>query len=334
MKKTTKQVLSAAMLSAMVFLSACSTQPQQSEPMNTTEFPDQLYTMSSEPISIQDNEIPLSTTPPLSTILVPEASGEVVYSGLGGTMDASNTTEGYIMCKFDGATTTKLKVMITGPSGVPYYYDLNAEGTYETFPFTDGNGSYKVAILKNTAGTKYSYVLLKTIEVTMENEFAPYLLSNQYVYYTPQSVAVQKAAELTAGDTTELEKVESVYTFVVDTLTYDTHLAQTVQSGYLPDIDAVLASKKGICFDYAALMTAMLRSQGVPTKLVTGFTGNAYHAWISTWSEATGWVEGNIFFDGTSWKLMDPTFASSANGSQQILDYIGDGANYTVKYQY
>ena len=102
----------------------------------------------------------------------------------------------------------------------------------------------------------------------------------------------------------------------------------------MPDIDAVLAEKKGICFDYAALMAAMLRSQGVPTKLVTGYTGSSYHAWISTYSEETGWVEGVIFFDGTTWKLMDPTFASSGGSSEDIMEYIGDGKNYKEKYLY
>ena len=81
-------------------------------------------------------------------------------------------------------------------------------------------------------------------------------------------------------------------------------------------------------------MTAMLRSQNIPTKLVTGYTGSAYHAWISTYTKETGWVEGVIFFDGVSWKLMDPTFASSSNSSDAIMKYIGDGKNYTVKYLY
>ena len=31
---------------------------------------------------------------------------------------------------------------------------------------------------------------------------------------------------------------------------------------------------------------------------------------------------------------MDPTFASAANQSEEIMKYIGDGANYTVKYLY
>ena len=125
-----------------------------------------------------------------------------------------------------------------------------------------------------------------------------------------------------------------MYNYVVTNLTYDKQLAATVQSGYLPVLDTVLANKTGICFDYAALMTGMLRSQNVPCKLVVGYAGSAYHAWISVWSDTTGWVDGAIYFDGTSWQRMDPTFASSGKQSQSIMAYIGDGKNYSAKYFY
>ena len=81
-------------------------------------------------------------------------------------------------------------------------------------------------------------------------------------------------------------------------------------------------------------MTGMLRSQGVPCKLVIGYAGTAYHAWISVWTQATGWVDGAVYFDGVSWHRMDPTFASTGGQSKEIMAYIGNGANYTVKYLY
>lgn len=142
------------------------------------------------------------------------------------------------------------------------------------------------------------------------------------------------AAELTAGMTDNLEKVKTIYDYVVQNISYDRLLAEKVQSGYLPDIDQVLAKKKGICFDYAALMSAMLRSQEVPTKLVVGYTGSVYQAWINVYSEEEGWIDAAIYFDGQEWKLMDPTFASSNNSSQAIMKYIGNGANYQGKYLY
>ena len=45
-------------------------------------------------------------------------------------------------------------------------------------------------------------------------------------------------------------------------------------------------------------------------------------------------MDAVIYFDGSDWKLMDPTFASSAHSSASIMKYIGDSANYTAKYLY
>lgn len=137
--------------------------------------------------------------------------------------------------------------------------------------------------------------------MTLKDELAPFLRPNQYVNYTEDSQAVALAAELTAGMTDNLEKVKTIYDYVVQNISYDRLLAAKVQSGYLPDIDQVLAKKKGICFDYAALMSAMLRSQEVPTKLVVGYTGSVYHAWINVYSEEEGWIDAAIYFDGQEW---------------------------------
>ena len=152
--------------------------------------------------------------------------------------------------------------------------------------------------------------------------------------YAGATATIAKAKELIGEDTDVLKKVTKVYCYVVSNMTYDRQKAATVQSGYLPVLDTVMAAKKGICFDYAALMTGMLRSQGVPCKLVVGYAGTAYHAWISVWSKDTGWVDGAIYFNGSVWQRMDPTFASSANKSASIMQYIGNGSNYTVKYLY
>ena len=73
---------------------------------------------------------------------------------------------------------------------------------------------------------------------------------------------LEKTAELTGGKSKPLDKVGAVYNYVVHSLTYDRAKAASVTSGYLPDLDSVLASRTGICFDYASLMTGMLRSQG------------------------------------------------------------------------
>lgn len=329
MKNIYPLIAASLLLSCALF--ACS----KAAPVSgaSAEQPKEAYGQESEVMTLTEGEVPLADAP-VSTFLTPVASGKIVHQGGGAVIDASNTGDGYVMIKFTGDTSSKLKVLVTGPSGVQYTYNLTASGNYETFPLSDGSGSYKLGVYKNVSGTKYTALLSRQMTVSLTDEFAPFLRPNQYVNYTADSKTVAKGAELTADKTEMLDKVDAVYTYVIKNFTYDKEKAKTVKSGYLPDVDAVLAAGKGICFDYSAVMAAMLRSQGIPTKLVVGYAGKAYHSWISVYSEDTGWVEGVIFFDGSTWKLMDPTFASSGKSSEAIMNYIGDGSNYTAKYLY
>ena len=332
MKRTKLKVLSVILALSLVLgiIPACSS--------SGAAFPADLFLAdsTSEVIDFEESGVPLSAGAPINSLLMPVASGTDFFSNNSVVIDVSNKNDGYVMIKYTGTSKAKLKVLVTGPSAVQYQYNLNTEGTYEVFPLSDGNGKYTVGVYQNTTGTKYAALLSKSITVEMKDLNAPFLLPNQYVNYTAESDAVKKAAELVKDCKTDLEKITAVYDFVIATLTYDKQKAQTVQSGYLPVIDTVLKDKKGICFDYAALMTAMLRSQGVPTKLVVGYSGTDYHAWLNTYTKEEGWVDGVVFFDGSTWKRMDPTFASgtSAKKMKDMVEYIGDGKNYTEKYLY
>lgn len=247
-------------------------------------------------------------------------------------IDYSNAAGGTVTVNFTGATATRIKVQVAAP-GITYTYNLTP-GVLTTFPLSEGNGTYKVTVYENVSGSKYAAVLSTSFQVALSSELAPFLPSNQYVNYGGAQATLLEAADLVDGVTDTIAKVEKVYDFVVGNLTYDTKKAATVASGYLPVLDTVLATKTGICFDYAALMAGMLRSQGIPCKLVVGYAGTAYHAWISVWTAEEGWVDGVIYFDGNAWHRMDPTFASSGGKSASIMEYIGNGSNYTKKYQY
>lgn len=265
-------------------------------------------------------------------LYVPEASGELEAKNEKILIDYSNTSDGYIMVKRLSEDTNRIKIQVKGPT-TTYTYDLT--GTeWKTFPLSDGNGNYQVTGCENVEDNKYAIILSADMSVEMENEFAPFIRPNEYVNYADAEKTLVKAVELAGKIEDPLEKVEVVYSYVVENITYDYDKAENVQSGYLPVLDETLETKKGICFDYASLMTGMLRSQGVPSKLVIGYAGEIYHAWINVWTEEMGWVNGVIYFDGTTWHRMDPTFASSSDQDESIMNYIEDGANYTEKYLY
>ena len=327
----------ASFLLCLLLLTGCGREPAPE--ISETEAPTTATTettVATEPIPMETEaaelelmaELPAPAEP---IVLQAEASGTLVDACDEAEIDYSHTEDGYVMVRFTAQTQQRLKVLVKGPT-TTYSYNLPQE-EWTVFPLSDGSGSYRVGVYENTTGTKYATVLTAGFDVELEDEFTPFLRPNQYVDYSCAENVVTKGAELTAGLEDPLDKVTAIYHFVVSTLTYDREKAATVQSGYLPVLEEILESETGICFDYAALMAAMLRSQGIPCKLVVGYAGDVYHAWISVWTEETGWIDGVIFFDGQIWKRMDPTFASSGAEDQSIMDFIENGT-YTAKYLY
>jgi len=276
-----------------------------------------------------------------SSVPVKQATqtGVTVYQNEKASVDASNLSEGYVMVKYTGGKSVTIKVQIAkSGSATTYTYNLNNAGTVETFPLTEGDGSYSIKIFENTSGTAYAQAYATTVTMKLRNNFLPFLYANQYVNFTTSSAVVTQASTLCTGLTLDKDKLTNIYNYVVDNFTYDYTLASTVQSGYLPKVDSVLAAKKGICFDYAAVMTAMLRAQNIPCKLVVGYTSvdgqPVYHAWVNAYLDEQGWVDQVIFFDGTSWTLMDPTFVSTGKGSEAALKFVTTSSNYSQVYAY
>ncbi|MFV0362078.1 MAG: transglutaminase domain-containing protein [Suipraeoptans sp.] len=285
---------------------------------------------SSDTTHSNNNSGPKRDSTPV--VLIPESSGTVVYENDIAAIDASNSSSGYAQINYKGSN-PKVRLRFACPDGVTYTYAITNTGGYETFPFTSGNGTYNISVLENLDGDEYVISLTQDIDVTLSDEFLPFLYPNQYVNFTVDSAAISKAQELVADSHSELDTVALIYNYVIDNIEYDDDKATNVTFGYSPDVDETLSTKKGICFDYASLMTAMLRSQRIPTKLEVGYAGEVYHAWISTYITDVGWVDDIIEFDGHSWSLMDPTFASNSDNSS-LKKFIGNGSNYVLKYTY
>lgn len=279
----------------------------------------------------EENEAPAVPRETRTTVLTPEASGVMVQEKNNVSLDASNLSEGYMMVRYGGAA-DKAKLQVTGPSGSTYTYTLLGHD-YEAFSFPDGNGKYHVDVLELAYDNMYALLFSTDLDVSINDEFKPFLYPNQYVWFTKDDKAVSLARELSEKTGDDLGYVREVYHYVIGNIVYDTEEAENVQSGYVPVVDEVLETKKGICFDYASLMAAMLRSQGVPTKLLIGYSGEAYHAWISVYIKDVGWIDNVIQFDGKQWSLIDPTLAAN-NDEKSVKKYVGDGGKYLVKYSY
>lgn len=236
--------------------------------------------------------------------------------------DLSLLESGVVRVRYTGDGESRVKLQLTKTDGTDYNYDLNTAGEWEQFTLTEGEGEYTLRVLENVQENRYMPVFDCILTLELDDPLEPFRQSNQFVSFTADSPVAKLAGELMEGLETEGEKVAAVFDHVVESLTYDREQAATVETGYLPDVDDILARGKGICFDYAALMTAMLRSQGIACKLAVGWAGKEYHAWVEVLSEAG------------EWEVKDPTFVSANPGNEKVLEFVRDPGNYEVRYYY
>lgn len=252
-----------------------------------------------------------------------------------GVIDYSNVSQGYISACYTGSK-TKVKLRIEKSGTKPIDHDLSTNGSVEYFPISLGDGEYNITIFEQISGDEYSRAAeQKGIVVKLDSQLAPFLYPNRYSDYDKNSACVYKAAELCAGKTGTIEKISAIFEWITENVTYDHELAATVQKGYVPDPERTYNSRTGICYDYASLMCAMLRSQSIPTRLVKGYAApDIYHAWNEVYTEETGWITPELMMKNAGYNIADSTFYASAGDKAQIAAYISDASNYQVLYYY
>lgn len=331
------KALLALLTASLLALTGCASTPpisldgSQGKPHTTTTIDNpEMTTALSDSSVVVASKTERDNTP---ICLEPAHPGTLTDGNEFATVDYSNATEGYIMVEYLG-TCPKVKLQIVGPNAVTYTYDIHGNG-YEAYPLTSGDGDYKISVCENIEDTKYSLSYTQTLSFSGVSEFGPYLYPNAYVIFDKDCKTVTKGANLAAYCSSDLDVVTNVYNYIISNITYDYQKADSVKSGYITNVDEILESNTGICLDYAAVMTSMLRTQAIPTRLEVGYVGKEklYHAWISVYIEDIGWLNGIIQFNGHEWSLVDPTFGASTN-EKALKSYIGSGDNYSVKYVY
>lgn len=227
-------------------------------------------------------------------------------------IDYSHANQGYIGAQLlQNQKRVKIRVE---KDGKQYHHDLINKGEWTTFPLQMGSGTYHLVILKNIEGKRYAHVAETQINVTLDNELVPFLYPNQVVDYNKNSKVVDLSFSLTKDDQTDLERIKTLYEYVLDRLDYDNSKADNVSQVYvLPDLDKAIKEGKGICFDYASLLTALCRIQGIPARVITGETEIEYHAWVEIYLEGKGWINPKYEFAEKSWTMVDPTFDDSGS---------------------
>lgn len=248
----------------------------------------------------------------------------------GTLLDVSHLAQGYVAVS--ASSTSRLKFQVASGE-MSYYYDLSGDGTPLSCPLNMGNGAYEFTVWENTSGNHY-VALSDTLryEVTLADEFQPFVRPSVYCQYDGQSASTRLADQLCSDAQNEGDVLRAVYEWITDNIAYDQDKANRLVdvTGYVPRPDETLEAGSGICFDYASLAAAMLRSQGIPCKIITGDVSpdNIYHAWNMVYIDGS-WVTASISVDEDTWTRIDLTFAAEDETPSS-----GDGVSYTERYTY
>jgi transglutaminase-like putative cysteine protease len=115
------------------------------------------------------------------------------------------------------------------------------------------------------------------------------------------------AAEWTAGARTPARQAEAVEQHLRRDFRYSLQLPKTPQAD--PIADFLFRRRQGHCEYFASAMAVMLRSVGIPSRVVTGFQSGEFNP-VSGWlviraSDAHSWVEA--WLPQRGWTVFDPT---------------------------
>ncbi len=233
---------------------------------------------------------------------------------------------GIITVTYNNDANTKMKIGVT-KDDQSYYYNLGNGKNVVDIPLNMGNGKYSIKILKNISGTKYSVIQSTKIDLELKDDNVVFLESNVIVDFELEDKAIKKADNLTASCKSNEEIVSTIYNYVISNFSYDYDKLSVLTSSYVPDIEIVYKNKKGICYDISAIMAAMMRSQGVKVKLVTGYTPNiegVYHAWNSVYDSKKD-----------TWYTIDATYDIAMYQAKKKYTMKKSAKDYAdIKYQY
>ena len=150
---------------------------------------------------------------------------------------------------------------------------------------------------KDSLLTKISVLAVKAlIFVTIVSAYsfvckpdAPYLANGGATLWDTQTEKLSD--EISAGCDTDAEKVQTIYSWIIQNFEYDYDYRASIQ--YF-NVRKTLHTHKGVCYDFSNLFAALCRSQNIPCYVVDGTPYDRSQE-SHTWNRA--------FYDGSWWDV-------------------------------
>lgn len=116
---------------------------------------------------------------------------------------------------------------------------------------------------------------------------APYLINGGATLWDTQTQEL--ADEICTDCETDAEKVQAIYSWIIHNCEYNYDYYAFIQ--YF-NVRRTLHARKGVCYDFSNLFTALCRSQGIPCYVVDGTPYDrslANHTWNRVYYNSSWW---------------------------------------------
>jgi protein-glutamine gamma-glutamyltransferase len=133
------------------------------------------------------------------------------------------------------------------------------------------------------------------------------------------------AAQITSSAGNDFDKAAAVENYLRTRFGYTLELPHTAVKD--PIANFLFERKQGHCEYFASAMAVMLRTLGIPSRVVTGFRSDEFNDLTGNYvvraKDAHAWVEA--YFPGSGWHTFDPTPAGASgtpHGWERLALYI------------
>jgi len=149
--------------------------------------------------------------------------------------------------------------------------------------------------------------ILTDEQVAMDLDYSP-IVRDRYLQLPELSQRVVELAQQVAKTaTTPYNKTVAIQQHLINGYRYS--LDTGTELSARPIEDFLFTRKTGYCEHYATAMVLMLRSLGIPARLVTGFLATEWNDFGQYYTvrqqDAHAWVE--VYYPHSGWVTMDPT---------------------------
>jgi len=142
-------------------------------------------------------------------------------------------------------------------------------------------------------------------------------IAETYLQLPPMDLRVKQLAQkLSAAATNEFDKAFAIESYLRSNYQYTLELPESEPSD--PIANFLFERKRGHCEYFASAMAVMLRTIGIPSRVVNGFRSDEFNDLTGNYvvraKDAHAWVEA--YFPGYGWQTFDPTPAGAFGAPQ------------------